>query len=67
MTLVQEKQNDGDWGTDFEIMGAAALMNVRVVVDARETKDPFRFFGLCHHQPIFLINPNGNNHFNWLK
>jgi hypothetical protein len=54
------------YGTHFEIMGAAALFNVRVIVWI-SSRGEFQFYGRRGHPYIYLMNSDGLTHYDWLE
>ena len=61
-------RRDGIYGTNFEIMGAAALMNVRIIVHSPAISgSPFAFYGRRGLPYIYLFNLDGISHYDWLE
>jgi hypothetical protein len=59
---------DDIMGTDMEIMGAAALFGVRVIVHSfRRADQPFVCFGRRGAPFIYLCNRTGLYHYDWYE
>jgi hypothetical protein len=54
------------YGTHLEIMGAAALFRVRVIVWIPD-RGIFQFYGHRDHPYIYLITRDGWIHYDWLE
>jgi hypothetical protein len=60
-------ERDFVYGTQFEIMGAAALFGVRVIVHSPSSPVPFAFYGRKGHPYIYLYNADGLTHYDWYE
>jgi len=59
-------RREAAWGSQFEIMGAAALFGVRVIVWTPNSRNQFQFFGARGRPYIYLYNER-NMHYDWLR
>jgi hypothetical protein len=61
---------DGEWGTDIEIMVAAAMFHVFIIVQANQGGRP-TCAGNPRNPPIFLFNQHNSQgkgfHYLWMK
>jgi hypothetical protein len=67
---MQSMRMERAWGTQFEIMGAAAQFGVRVIVWSPMSHTLFQFFGARGRPYIYLHNnysEGGGNHYDWLR
>jgi hypothetical protein len=62
---IQIMSRDGSWGQHFEVMAAAALFQVYVVVHQPEEYEEYATFGNRQHPHIYLQNKKG--HYEWMR
>jgi hypothetical protein len=68
MTVRHVMSRNGIYGTHFEIIVAAAMMNVRIIVySPRSTHQMFAFYGRRGLPYIYLFNLDGKSHYDWLQ
>ena len=65
MLASQNMRQDGTWGTHPEIIVAAALFRVFIIVQANQGGRPV-CTGDPRNPPIFLFN-EGEFHFEWMR
>jgi hypothetical protein len=56
---------DTEWGTEMEIMVAAALFKVFIIVQANQADRSF-YLGDPRNPPIFIFN-DSLRHYEWMK
>jgi hypothetical protein len=70
MLASQNMRQDQIWGTDIEIVVAAAMFHVFIIVQANQGGRP-TCSGDPRNQPIFLLNQHNSQgqpfHYKWMR